>query len=177
MGKETQCRQPVMGKGRKKGVPSLYIHPQGAYNSQDIGPGAEWRGRLGTVAKGQGGPRHSRPTFPAPAALGGQGLWGGTGRGSGWTPSCSLLSLQAPAAAPRTPTQPPEKAGRLLQVSSGRPAEPSQGVRGAANTAQAHVTLTHISRNCWNGEALWAVTFPPSAGRQLGSGLRGEDSG
>lgn len=40
-----------------------------------------------------------------------------------------------------------------------------------------HLTLTHISRNGWNGKALWRVTFPPLASWQLGSELRGEDNG
>lgn len=83
---------------------------------------------------------------------------GEAGRRNDWTPSCSLLlfllGLQQPSLLWRT-------RGRLLQVNSDRPSEPSLGVRGAASVAWAHLTLTPISRNWWNGKTLWKVTFQP----------------
>lgn len=67
--------------------------------------------------------------------------------------------------------------GRLLQINSDRPSDPSLGVRGAASVAWAHLTLTHISRNWWNGKTLWKVTFPTLADSLSGSELAGEDTG
>ncbi|KAB1264500.1 hypothetical protein Cadr_000020259 [Camelus dromedarius] len=49
--------------------------------------------------------------------------------------------------------------------SSPSPLWPSQGVSGATSVAWAHLPLTCVSRNQWNGKVLWEVAFPPSAGK------------
>lgn len=124
--------------------------------------GEQGLGRAGRVPQNHGpGPRHSRPTFPATAS-GGRGL--GSGRQEGEAAGAWLQpSLSAGPASPRPP--PPGERGKLFQVSArAGPEEPAgRGIRGA----------THTSRNGQNGKAICGVISAPSAGRQLGSELRG----
>lgn len=61
-------------------------------------------------------------------------------------PAAAFFSFCWPCSSPRLLWR---TKGRLLQINSDRPSDPSLGVRGAASVAWAHLTLTHISRNWW----------------------------
>lgn len=123
-------------------------------------------------------PRAQAQDIPAPPFLllllqEGEAL-GGRSRKEKWLDTQLQASLSA---GPLQQPQPPvEDWGRVAPSQLRIPGQHSQGVRGTASAAWAHLTLTHISRNWWNGKTLWEVTFPPSAGSLSGSELRGEDT-